>query len=656
MYKKLIPVAIVALMLLVFFYPVQQVDAAPAPVSQLKPMDVGPDIRSWKADESRLDLSGGSSDGGSSAAPLGAPPVTKTWLILNDYTGQYQLAIYYLAGAGTVAEVWVQVNLAYPAGDPRSSPVITQEQVAYLLEEFDTNIYPAEKDYFRAPDAHDGTNAVLDNMLGLPADYYVGDKFVILVSNVRDEAYYDPTYPNYIAGFYSPTYEQYFDRNIITIDSHDWANRIGPGVARPYLYEGIIAHEMQHLIHDDADSDEEAFVNEGLSDFVIPLCGYGGMSSHMSDLIRYPENSLVAWEDQGGREVLADYGIAYMWTLFLYEKFGTTFIKKLFNEQKNGISGINSALQACGTTRCFADLYHDFSVALLIDWSMNNYKYGFKTENLKIDMGTPMAPNPQAYNTPGAPAWGSDYLWLNKNARMAFFDGDDAIIHETPWSVSGGALYSGTGDLVDNWAIFEAEGGGLLTFTSVWDMEDYWDFGFVQVSTDGGLTWTSLPGDYTTNDYDPNAHPDIIANLPGITSFQLTPVKMSYDLSAYAGMDVLLAFRYMTDWGTYFEGWYIWDVYVDGKLITDGSDISMFMDMTELFPIENDFTVTLVAFKNTMFGPTYVIKKIILNDITETGFTTPSQLFYSYDKVAMIVTYDAAEGVTEYAMYNVIYG
>jgi hypothetical protein len=187
-------------------------------------------------------------------------------------------------------------------------------------------------------------------------------------------------------------------------------------------------------------------------------------------------------------------------------------------------------------------------------------------------------------------------------------------------------------------------------------MEDYWDFGFVQVSTDGGVTWTSLPGDYTTNDYDPSAHPEIVANLPGITSFQLTPVKMSYDLSAYAGMDVLLAFRYMTDWSTYYEGWYIWDVYVDGELITDGSDISMFMDITELFPIENDFTVTLVAFKNTMFGTTYVIKKIVLNDITETGYTTPSQLFYSYDKVAMIVTYDAAEGVTEYAMYNVIYG
>jgi hypothetical protein len=41
---------------------------------------------------------------------------------------------------------------------------------------------------------------------------------VVLVSNIRDDNYYDPTYPNYIAGFYSPTFEAYFDRNIMSID------------------------------------------------------------------------------------------------------------------------------------------------------------------------------------------------------------------------------------------------------------------------------------------------------------------------------------------------------------------------------------------------------------------------------------------------------
>ena len=95
-----------------------------------------------------------------------------------------------------------------------------------------------------------------------------------MVSNVRDDNYYDPTYPNYIAGFYSPTFEIYFDRNVMTIDAYDWANRVGPDGTRPYLYEGIFAHEYQHLLHDDYDFDEETLVNEGLADFAMIVTGY----------------------------------------------------------------------------------------------------------------------------------------------------------------------------------------------------------------------------------------------------------------------------------------------------------------------------------------------------------------------------------------------
>lgn len=43
------------------------------------------------------------------------------------------------------------------------------------------------------------------------------------------------------------------------------------------------------------------------------------------------------------------------------------------------------------------------------------------------------------------------------------------------------------GNLIDNFAIFETKGGGTMAFDSYWAIENYWDFGFVQVSTDGGM-------------------------------------------------------------------------------------------------------------------------------------------------------------------------
>ena len=70
-----------------------------------------------------------------------------------------------------------------------------------------------------------------------------------------------------------------------------------------------------------------------------------------------------------------------------------------------------------------------------------------------------------------------------------------------------------------------------------------------------------------------------------------------FDLSAYVGSSIYLRFWYMTDWATYYGGWYIDNVYLDDVLVSDGTDASMFMDLSELFPTENDFSVTVVGMK-----------------------------------------------------------
>jgi len=196
-----------------------------------------------------------------------------------------------------------------------------------------------------------------------------------------------------------------------------------------------------------------------------------------------------------------------------------------------------------------------------------------------------------------------------------------------------------------------------LTFDTYWDIEDYWDFGFVQVSTDGGASWTSLEGDYTTYDYDPDAHPDIIANLPGLTGwscyYEADPcwINLSYDLTAYPG-DILLAFRYMTDWATPYEGWYVDNVYVDETLISDGSDASVFIDITELFPINNDFTVTFVGIKGKSNGNQYKVHTMKLEDLSNTGMFALNKVLSWSDTAVMLVTFDAPEGFNGYADYT----
>lgn len=645
----------VLLLLLVLASPALAASANPA--NDIK--DIGPELRAKSASIMQIDLSSlPASVGGLEQTGAAAVGDVKTWLGLNDVAGTYYFKSYTLRAIGTYGEVWVANTLNFPAGNPNNPVVISDEQAAYILTQFDNSIYPKDTAFFGTPDAHSGADSLFVDWGYFGPGYFDGDKVVILVDNIRDEKFYDNSYPVYIAGFYSPSYEAYFDRNIITIDAWDWTNRTGANASRPYLYEGVVAHELQHLIHDDWDPGEETFVNEGLSDFAEYVSGYQvATKSHVDAVATHPENSLVLWGDQGDLEILSDYGHAYLWTFYLYEKYGEAFIQAMVRNPDHGISGINSTLAEFNSTKTFADLYHDWTVALTIDSTMpGNGIYNFANLAFTLDLGTPWAPNTESYDTPGAPPWGTDYFWLQGDLRrMASFtfDGGDFSSYPTRWSSDGSVLWGGTGDLIDNWAIFSANGGGTLTFDTKYDIEPLWDYGFVQVSTDGGLTWTSLANASTTFDHDSNALPLAVENLPGLTgSTGGNWVNMSFDLSAYSGQKILIAFRYMTDWGTLEEGWYVDNVRVNGTLISNGSSVAPFKDITGILPVENDFTVSLVGVQSTSRGNVYKVVTMALADTSERGTVEIRRNFKGYNRIAVLVTADMPEGFSQYVDYT----
>ena len=125
---------------------------------------------------------------------------------------------------------------AFPAGDCRNDlglTNVTDAQVNNFIHEFDTNIYPKESATFSVPPPRDGHNAILPGLIpNLPSSEYKGegDNIVTLVDNVRDANYYEPTTPDgqtYIAGFFYSVFNEYFDRNVMTIDAFDWLHRTG---------------------------------------------------------------------------------------------------------------------------------------------------------------------------------------------------------------------------------------------------------------------------------------------------------------------------------------------------------------------------------------------------------------------------------------------
>jgi hypothetical protein len=602
----------------------------------------------------------------------------------NTATNGFFATTYHVVAMGEHIEVWVQDNLAFPAGDPRPAPVITDPQIAYLVDQFDNNIYPKESEFWRTPLHRDGTNAQLDDIFGLPADAYVSadgkDRVIALITNIRDENFVDPTFPVYTGGFFCGTVNSYFDRNVITIDAFDWANRVGPNDSpwrdsdpsndREFLYEGTFAHEYQHLLHGDQDPSEVNWVNEGLSDWTEWLVGYGIPSGHWDTAQQFAENSLTTWGDQGnGTEILADYGEAFMFFHYVYRHFGEEAMHAIFENPAADIAGVNAALDEAGVNRDFEEIYHDFAVARLVLASSGRYSLP--------DIPSPVVLNDEAFSTPGAPPWGSDYIRVDnpKQVRSISFNGTDLITRQTAWTsvadpldAKNTALWSGAGDEQDRFAIFETTGGGTLSFDTLYDLEEQWDFGFVQVSTDGGESWTALTNDDTRDDIVPEGYPKIKDQLAnggeGFTGVSDGWVHEDFDLSDFSG-PILVGFRFMSDWGTNGNGelddpnWYVDNVAVDDTLISDGTNASAFKDVTFYRPIDVDFNVDLVSLPRvgSIHNSSFKVLHLVTDDASEMASASAiRQALRNSNVLVAIVTFDAPQGERDYAPYELTFG
>lgn len=133
--------------------------------------------------------------------------------------------------------------------------------------------------------------------------------------------------------------------------------------------------------------------------------------------------------------------------------------------------------------------------------------------------------------------------------------------------------YGGRADEMDNTLIssltLPAASDIKLDFSAWYNIEQAWDFAFVQVSEDGGASWTSLESPLMTSEHDPQAEAGIIANLPGYTGASGGWVSDSLDLTSYAGKDILLCFRYMTDAAATYDGLFLDQI----SVIADGTTV-----------------------------------------------------------------------------------
>ncbi|OGU77802.1 MAG: hypothetical protein A2V93_07870 [Ignavibacteria bacterium RBG_16_34_14] len=100
--------------------------------------------------------------------------------------------------------------------------------------------------------------------------------------------------------------------------------------------------------------------------------------------------------------------------------------------------------------------------------------------------------------------------------------------------------------------------GAYLEFETQWSIETDWDYGMVQISTNGGTNWTALEGNYTnpgTGSFQPNGQ-------PLYDGTQTAWVHETMDISNYLNQQVKIRFYFRSDGSVQQDGWYIDDIKV----------------------------------------------------------------------------------------------
>ena len=324
------------------------------------------------------------------------------------------------------------------------------------------------------------------------------------------------------------------------------------------IYGTVLAHELQHAIHWNADPTEESWVNEGLSELAVTIAGYPETS--MLDFRYAGPTSLIIWpaETAGGAE---NYGSASLFMHYLTEHYGgRSNLRPLLSEQPDGIEGVDAYLQSAGYDVRFTDIFRDWAVANLLDEDTGIYGYG------EIDIPFPVNRSIQTNGKleSSIPQFSTEYVRLNvpdSPATLSFES--DADVPLLPVEAGNGCWWSNNGDAIDSTLTAHADLRNVQQATlnyQIWyAIEENWDYAYLEVSTDGGKRWRILETAYTSS-----SNPLSSSFGPGYTGSSDRWLKESVSLNQWAGQEILLRFQYTTDAALYNHGLCLRDLRVSG--------------------------------------------------------------------------------------------
>jgi hypothetical protein len=160
------------------------------------------------------------------------------------------------------------------------------------------------------------------------------------------------------------------EAEIYFVDGNPLDLRTTTGVT---LASSTTAHEFQHMIHWNYDRNEITFVNEGLSEAAMALCGYS-----FEDPKYYFSNTNLSFLSWGTTSnILQDYSRGGLFTWYLIEQVGSGVAKQIVQNTLTGVAGYNYAFSKMSSSLTFDDMLKSFAVANVLNDKTVDPRYGF---------------------------------------------------------------------------------------------------------------------------------------------------------------------------------------------------------------------------------------------------------------------------------------
>jgi immune inhibitor A len=424
---------------------------------------------------------------------------------------------------------------------------VNQSDMKALMDTFDQKIIPTDREFFGSEWAP-----------GVDNDPHL---YVLYASNIG----------SYTAGYFSASDEYNPLVNPYSNGHEEFVLNSALSLGDEYTYTAI-AHEFVHMIQWAADRNETDWLIEGFAELGAFLNGYGVGGADLA-YTRSPDLQLNTWPSPGSPDSFSHYGQSFLYLTYFLDRFGKQATKALNTNPANDLASVDDTLMKLNaidpqTGRLITadDVFMDWAATLyLLDGNVGDGRYTYHNyPDAPRTSDTEKISNcPQSTVLRDVHQFGIDYINISCSGDHTLtFKGSTAVQILPVGPVSGAyAFATNLGNYSDmtltrDFDFTTVSGSIILSFSTWYDLEQDYDYVYLEVSEDG-VHWQILTTPSGTNE-----NPSGNSYGWGYNGASNHWIREYVDLSQYAGKKVKVRFEYVTDAAVTGEGFLLDDVSV----------------------------------------------------------------------------------------------